>query len=202
VTRSVALAVKLTGVAAPVASTVMFTGIVSAGGVLSVTVTSKRAVALRPCASVAVQLTGVVPSGKPKPDAGVQTGAIGPVTRSVALAVKLTGVIAPVASTVMFAGIVSAGGVLSVTVTSKRAVALRPCASVAVQLTGVVPSGKPKPDAGVQTGAIGPVTRSVALAVKLTGVAAPVASTVMFTGIVSAGGVLSVTVTSKRGGPR
>jgi hypothetical protein len=82
-----------------------------------------------------------------------------------------------------------------VIVTEKLALAVLPCASVAVQLTGVVPTGNAEPDAGAQLIAGVASTASVAVAVKLTTVVAPVASAVTETGTVSAGGVLSVTVT-------
>ena len=66
---------------------------------------------------------------------------------------------------------------------------LLPCASVVLQLTGVVPTGKPAPEAGVQAAAIAPSTRSDALAANVTGVAAPVASFVMSVGTVNDGAV-------------
>jgi hypothetical protein len=45
---------------------------VPTGGVVSVTVTVKLAVAVLPCVSVAVQATVVRPRGKVLPDAGAQ----------------------------------------------------------------------------------------------------------------------------------
>src|SRR5205085_10756581 len=54
------------------------------------------------------------------------------------------------------------GGVVSRTVTVKEPEALLPCASVAVQLTVVVPSAK-TPEAGEQTGVTAPSTMSVAV---------------------------------------
>ena len=51
---------------------------------------------------------------------------------------------------VMFCGHVMVGFSVSVTVTVKLQLAVLPEASVAVQLTVVVPTGKVEPDAGVQ----------------------------------------------------
>ena len=53
----------------------------------------------------------------------------------------------------------------STTVTLNVAWLELPCASFAVQVTVVVPTGKTAPDAGVQLGVIGPSRLSVALAV-------------------------------------
>ena len=51
----------------------------------------------------------------------------------------------------ILAGQVAVGGSLSVTVTVKLQVAVWLCASVAVQLTVVVPTGNSEPLAGLQT---------------------------------------------------
>jgi hypothetical protein len=203
-TTSLADAVKLN--AAPVvlvASTVAFAGTVTTGPVVSVTVTVKDAAPLLPLVSVAVHETVVGPSGNVDPLAGVQVTGRGPSTPSLADAVKLNAApVAPVASTVAFAGTVTTGPVVSATVTVKDAVPLLPLASVAVQLTVVAPSGNVDPLAGVHVTARGPSTRSVAVAVKLN--AAPVAlvaSTVTFAGTVTTGPVVSVTVTVKEAAP-
>ena len=59
--------------------------------------------------------------------------------------------VAPSAAvTVMSAGTVIAGGVVSTTVTVNDAVDVLPATSLAEQLTVVVPSPKTAPDAGVQ----------------------------------------------------
>jgi hypothetical protein len=197
-TRSLADAVNVT--TAPdgvVAVAVMLAGTVSAGAVWSVTVTEKLPVALLLWASVAVQLTGVVPTVKLEPEAGVQLVATDPSTRSDAVEANVTGVVAPVASLVMSEGTVTDGAVRSVTVTTKPLLALLRCESVAVQLTVVVPTGKPEPEAGVQLGAIDPSTRSDAVAANVTGVDTPVASFVMSAGTVNNGAVWSVIVTTK-----
>jgi hypothetical protein len=73
--------------------------------------------------------------------------------------------VALVASTVAFVGTVTAGPVVSVTVTVKEAAPLLALVSVAVQVTVVAPSGNVDPLAGVQVTARGPSTRSVAVAV-------------------------------------
>ena len=56
----------------PVASTVRGSDKESSGATVSVTVTVKRASPALPCVSVAVHTTGVGPTGKAEPDAGVQ----------------------------------------------------------------------------------------------------------------------------------
>src|SRR5207237_3986432 len=106
------------------------------------------------------------------------------------------------ASTVAFAGTVTTGPVVSVTVTVKEAAPLLVFVSVAVQFTVVGPSGNVDPLAGVQVTGRGPSTTSLADAVKLN--AAPVAlvaSTDAFVGTVTTGPVVSVTVTVKEAAP-
>ncbi len=67
-----------------------------------------------PASSVAVQVTVVVAIGNVDPEAGVQTGVIGPSTASSAEAEKLTGAPAGLtALTVMLAGTVTTGAVVS-----------------------------------------------------------------------------------------
>src|SRR2546422_11690923 len=102
----------------------------------------------------------------------------------------------PVASTVMLAGIVTTGAVVSRTVTVNVAVATFPWASVAVQSTRVVPSENMDPDDGLQVAVTGPSTMSVAPTDNGT-VAPPdpVASALMSAGTSSAGGVVSTTRT-------
>jgi len=67
-----------------------------------------------------------------------------------------------VASTVAFAGTVTTGPVVSVTVTVNDAAPWLPCASVAVHVTVVAPNGNVDPLAGVQLVATGPSSVSVA----------------------------------------
>jgi hypothetical protein len=121
-----------------------------------------------PAASVAVHVTVVVPIGKVDPEAGVQTTGTDPSIASRADALKVA--IAPavlVAARVSFAGRVRTGAVLSPTVIVKLPEAAFPAASVAVQLTVVVPIGKVDPEAGVQTTATGPSIASRADALKV-----------------------------------
>jgi hypothetical protein len=146
-----------------------------------------------------VQLTGVLPTGKLLPDAGVHVTAGAGSTLSLAVTAKFT--VAPfelVASAVIGAGTVIVGGVVSWMVTVKVAFAALLAASWAEQLTLVFPSGNIEPEAGVHATATAPSTRSVAVAVKFT--VAPfelVASAVIGAGTVITGGVVSWTVTVK-----
>ena len=124
------------------AFTVTFAGAVIVGFVLSTTVTTCVAVAVKPDASVTVQVTVVFPSGK-------ATGALF-VTLATEQLSAVTGVpkVTPVAVqavfvfTVIAAGATIVGGTLSVTVITCVAVAEFPAASVTVQVTVVLPIGK------------------------------------------------------------
>src|SRR3954462_11013703 len=117
-------------------------------------------------------------------------------TVSAALTVIATGTIrlfggqivfgdAPIASTV--------GAVVSTTVTWNVPVVKLPCASVARQLTSVVPSANTAPLGGEQTGSRSPSTPSWAVAVYVTA-APPVVlpSIVMSDGRFSVGGTVSM----------
>src|SRR6185369_1795388 len=116
-------------------------------------------------ASVAVQLTGCVPTAKVEPEGGVQTGTgFGP-QLSVAVTVKVT--TAPftlVQSLVRLGEQVMVGATVSVTVTLKLHVPWWLLESVAEQLTGVVPSVKDEPDGGKQVAVRTPSQASSALA--------------------------------------
>jgi hypothetical protein len=94
------------------------------------------------------QLTVVVPTGKNEPEAGEQV--ITPHSPvDVGAGYSTTAPHWPVVlPTVIFAGQVIVQ--TAITCTVKEQVAVLPDASVAVQLTVVVPSGKQVPDAGVQ----------------------------------------------------
>ena len=114
------------------------------------TVTVKLHVAVLPEASVAVQVTVVVPTGNIEPEAGLQT-TVTPGQLSDAIVVKLTvcevvGGQVAVAVTVMLAGQVIVGGCVSLTFTVNAQ--LGP--AVVVQVTVVVPTGKNEPEAGEQ----------------------------------------------------
>ena len=183
----------------PVASSVMFDGRVSVGGVVSCTVTVKLPLAVLPLESDAEQLTVVVAIGNVLPDEGAQVTVTVPSTISAAEAENVaTAPEGPVASNVMFDGRVNVGAVVSCTVTVKLPFAVLPRVSDAEQLTVVLVIGNVLPDAGVQVTGRGPSTMSVAVAENVA--TAPdelVASSVMFDGRVSAGGVVSCTVTVK-----
>lgn len=170
---------------------------------MSCTLTVKLPLAVFPWLSVAEQFTVVVVIEKVEPDAGEQVTETEPSTMSVAVAEKVTvAPDGPVASTVIFAGTVTVGGVVSRTVTVKDALPVLPAASVAEQFTVVVPNGNVLPEGGTQVGVIAPSTMSEALAEKLTTAPdEPVASTVIFEGTVTVGGVVSCTVIVKEALP-
>lgn len=137
----------------PVAlDTVIFAGQVITGACVSLTVIEKLHVEWLLPASVAVQVTTVVPTGKTEPEPGLHekvapgklsvTTGFGYVTRAAHWFASL--------DLVMPAGQVMLGGWLSVTVTVKLQLAVRPTASVAVQFTVVEPRPKCELEAGVQ----------------------------------------------------
>jgi hypothetical protein len=183
----------------PVASALAFAGTVTTGPVVSATVTVNEAARLLLRASVAVHVTVVVPSGNVDPLAGVQVTATPPSTASVAEGVKLNAApVAPVASTLAFAGTVTTGPVVSVTVTVNEADPVLPRVSLPVHVTVVGPSGNVDPLAGVHVTSTAPSTPSVADVVKLNAAPVePVASTAASAGTVTVGAVVSATVTVK-----
>src|SRR5215813_3309793 len=103
------------------------------GGVTSLTVTVKLQLLELPAASVAVAVTVVVPTGKTEPDAGLLR-TVGTEQLSLALTVKLTAAeqVPTGAFTVIFAGQLMLGGVLSITVIVCDADAMLPDPSVAL----------------------------------------------------------------------
>jgi hypothetical protein len=149
--------------------TLKFPGTLITGAVWSTrfTVMLKLALPVLPCESVAVHVTFVVPTGKVLPEAGLQVGVIAPSALSVALAENVT-VAPPVdsVSTEKSLGTFTTGAVVSVsvTVTVKEAEPVFPCASVALQVTVVVPTGNVLPEAGLHVGVSEPSTMSLALA--------------------------------------
>jgi len=174
-------------------------GTVTLGGVVSWTVAWKEPVAVLPWLSVAVQLTGVVVMVNVEPDAGAQMGVIAPSTRSKAEGVYETvAPLGPAASAIMLCGSVRLGGVVSCTITWKLPVVVLPWASVAKQVTVVVPIGKVEPDAGLHVGVRVFPKESDAVTVKVTVAPdGPAASLAMFAGRLRVGGVLIwLTVTS------
>jgi len=184
-----------------VASTVAFAGTVTAGGVVSPTVTVNEAAALLPWLSTAVHDTVVAPTGNVAPLAGLQVTVTAPLILSVADAVNENGAPAGlVASTLALAGTITTGLTVSVTVTMNEAAPVLLCASVALHVTVVAPSGNTVPLAGVQLTAMGPSMLSVAEVVNVNvAPSGPVASTMAFPGTVTTGGVTSFkfTVTVK-----
>jgi hypothetical protein len=114
-TRSEAEAEKMT-TAPPglVACTVISDGSVNVGGDLSATVTLEEAEPKLPALSATEHVTVVEPNANVEPDEGVQVGVKEPSTASNAEAVNVTTAPAgPVALTVMSAGTVTTGDVLS-----------------------------------------------------------------------------------------
>jgi hypothetical protein len=155
-----------TAPAGPVASIVAFAGTVRTGGAVSVTVTVNEAEPVLPRVSVAVQVTVVALSGNVEPLGGVQLTGRAPSMLSVADAEYVnTAPAGPVASIVAFAGTVRTGGAVSLTVTVNEAEPALPCASVAAQVTVVVPSRNVAPLAGVHVTGTTPSMLSLAEAV-------------------------------------
>ena len=118
---------------------------------MSTTVTVKLQLDVLPFASVAVQVTVVVPNENVLPDAGEQAK-VTPGQLSVAVAVWLTTAVQTPGAVFarMFAGHVTTGGSASITVTVNEQVAGTPMPFDAVQFTVVVPTGNVLPEAGVQ----------------------------------------------------
>ena len=135
------------------------------GAVVSRTVTVKPQLFELELASVTEQLTGVVPSGKRLPDAGVQmTWRLVVSHTSLAVVTKLTAVPTPPAhSTTRLVEQAMVGAVVSRTVMMKLQELELPCASTAEQRTVVMPIEKVLPDAGWQTGTIAPSQESFAV---------------------------------------
>jgi hypothetical protein len=179
--------------------TTIFEGGVKVGSSASETVTLKDPLSVFPAASVAVQLTVVVPTLKADPEGGAQEIVV-PGQLSVAVGVKLTAAEHwPVSlSTAISEGAVRTGPSLSLTVTLNAPVSVLAEASVAVQFTIVVPTGNAEPEGGTQD-TVAPTQLSVAVAVKLTvAVHCPAAlATVISDGTVSTGSSASLTVTLK-----
>src|SRR5213592_5092808 len=127
----------------------MLVGQVTVGAWLSFTVTVKvQSAELFPLASLAGQVTVVVPFGKVEPLGGVQV-VVEPGQLSLAVVVKLWGADSQLPGAVvvvMLAGQVTVGAWLSLTVTVKvHSAELFPLASAAWQVTMVLPFGKVEP---------------------------------------------------------
>ena len=123
-------------------TTLTVAGQLITGAVESITVTVKLQMAVLPDGSVATRVTVVVPRLNVLPDVGVLTT----VTLQLSVAVTLKLTIAPqlllAEATLMLAGQVIVGGVVSLTVTVCVQVDTLPDASVAVHVTVVLPTGK------------------------------------------------------------
>jgi hypothetical protein len=120
---------------------------------VSFTVTVNMHTLILLLASVAVQLTVVVPFGNAEPDTGAHT-TLAPGQLSVALAVYITTAEQRPASVpfTIFAGHTATGGWVSFTVTVNEQFEELPAASITVQLTVVTPFANVAPDAGEHTG--------------------------------------------------
>src|SRR5688500_16924712 len=162
-------------------------------GIGRVTVTLKCAEPRLPTASIAVHSTAVVPIGNVLPDAGTHETPIVALTASLAEAANvITRPSAELASSLMSAGTVTNGAVVSRTVTLNADSAGLPAASSAEQTTFVVPSANRLPDAGRHETATAPLTVSVAdVSNVTTRPPGEVASSTMFAGTVSTGAVVS-----------
>jgi len=184
------------------AETVMLDGHpVMTGFMLSVTITLNVQVEVLPAPSVAVYVTGVVPSEKRNPEVCVLvklaieqlSEAVGAVQVAIALQDAL-------AETIMLDGHpVITGLVLSLTITLKVQVAVLPEPSVAVYVTGVVPSEKRNPEVCVLVKlAIEQLSEAVGAVQVAMALQDAFAETIMLDGHpVITGFVLSVTITSK-----
>src|SRR5205814_1060151 len=119
---------------------------------LSLTVTVNMHALVLPTASVAVQVTGVTPLLKLEPLAGSQA-IVEPGQLSVSEAenVTLLAQLPGAVLTTILAGQIACGASVSLTVTLKLHEAVFPLASVAVQITGIVPLPKALPLAGTHT---------------------------------------------------
>ena len=145
----------------------MFAGQVIEGACVSLTVTVKVQVPVFAEASVAVHVTVVVPFGNVEPEAGTHA-TVAPGQLSVAAGVVYVTTAEHwfvAVGTVMFAGHVSVGACVSLTVTEKTQIPVFVEASVAVQITDVVPTGKVEPEAGTHaTVAPGQLSEAVGVA--------------------------------------
>src|SRR5439155_3231602 len=125
---------------ADVASVVMVAGTVTAGAVESRTVTMNPAVAALPRASADEHVTVVAPRRNVDPGEGVHVSDVAPSTESSADTENGTGApLGDVASAIMSAGTVKAGGVVSTTVMVNAAEPVLPWASVDEQRTVAAP---------------------------------------------------------------
>lgn len=134
-----------------VAGALTFAGQVNAGACVSVTVTVKLQLPVFEDASVAVHVTVVVPTGNVAPVAGTQVTGPVPGQLSVAAGVEKATTAEhwpAVFGTLTFAGQANVGACVSLTVTVNEHEPVFEEASLAVQVTVVVPTGKLDPEGG------------------------------------------------------
>ena len=195
----------MSAVQSPVPSSDVFAEMFAAGtdkvgSILSTTVTSCEAVAVLPDASVTVQVTVVVPTGKLFGASFVvlETAQLSAVTGVPNVTFAAAALHWPASTfTVTSAGAVIVGSMLSTTVTVCVAVTSLPLGSTAVHVTVVVPTGK------LLGASLDVVTLQLSAAVGLPRVTfaasalhAPASTfTVTLAGAVSVGSILSTTVT-------
>ena len=172
------------------------------GSSISFTVTAKVHIAVLPAASVAVQVTVVVPTGKKLPLGGtheaVTPGQLSPIVggANATIAPQLPGSL--LAETL--AGQEMVGFSVSLTVTVKVHIPILPAASVAVQVTVVVPTVKNDPLGGLQTTDKDDVQLSETVGALYVTEAPHIPAallTVILLGQVTIGGLLSTGVTLK-----
>ena len=158
---------KLTMAPQSFASVLMFmsAGQLITGNSLSVTITLNEQVEMFPDGSVAIEFTVVVPIEKTLPEAGVEITVVEQLSVANTLNVTTALHFPGSALTYLFVQF-NTGGILSVTVTLKEHVTVLPEASVAVDVTIVVPTEKNEPDDGTDTTFTEQL--SVAVTLKLT----------------------------------
>ena len=115
---------------------------------MSVTITLNEQAEVLPDGSVAIEFTVVDPTGKTLPDGGFVISV--DVQLSAEVTVKFTTAPQSLGSvfTKMSAGQIIAGASLSITVTLNEHVEVFPSASVATEITVVVPTGNKEPETG------------------------------------------------------
>ena len=177
----------------------MFPGHTIVGASLSVTVTVKRHVAIRPEVFVAVAVTVVTPTGKNVPGFWEYV-TVTPTQGSVAVATNVTNV--PhwpwSAAAVMLPGHVIVGNRLLTTVTVNVHVAVFPAASVAVAVTTVVPAKNTLPEAWLYVTVVpGQLSVATAAAYVIVREQEPAIFPDTFAGQLMLGACVSFTVTVK-----
>src|SRR6476646_9438053 len=174
-----------------------------AGASVSLTVTVKLQFLEFPAASVAVQVTVLLPFAKVEPEAGahVTVGFPGQLSVAVGVANVTTAEHCPRSvGFVIFPGQLIVGASVSLTVTVKLQFLEFPAASVAVHVTVLLPFGKVEPEAGthVTVGFPGQLSVAVGVANVTTAEQCPRSlGLVIFPGQLIVGASVSLTVTVK-----